>query len=213
VGDKNYDKPLIIGPGREYLFYIGFTEDVSHQVTLALTSIDGVELFGVKWFLVEMGIESYRLPTQDVPGELSLDGAEAVKLEFRTPTLLLDPFKESRYKRFLPLPGIVFAYNIGDLLRMQRNREYIEAVNIVNTVLNETYSALETVKPIKYIYEGKQLPGITGYIKYIIDWDLVEKLEIKNFLENLLLHTKIMGIGTSRANGFGHTTVKIVKKH
>ncbi len=206
------DVSMRLGMGQEAMFYIGFTEDVAHQVMDALSNLDGVELFNVKWVLVEYGIECYKLPSKDIPVRYRLDNIEAVKVEFRTPTLLLDPYKKTRYRRFLPLPGIVFSYNIGDLLRMERSRDYIETVDLVNALLNETYSALETTKTVMYIYEGKRLPGITGYVKYMIDWSLVDKLDAKLFLENLLLHTKIMGVGTSRANGFGHVTIRFIEK-
>ncbi len=201
-----------LGIGQEALFYIGFTEDVAHKVFDAIASIDGVEVFHAKWALVEYSIEAIKLPTEEPPAEYSLDNAEAIVVEFRTPVLLLDPYKESRFKRFLPLPGITFSYNIGDLLRMERSREYMETVDLVNALLNETYSALETVKSVMYIYEGRQYPGLIGYIKYMIDWDIVGKTGAKTFLENILVHASIMGIGTSRANGFGHTTIKIIEK-
>ncbi len=200
-----------LGMGQEALFFLGFTEDIAHQVLDALANLDGVELFNVKWRLIEYGVESYRLPTDSVPRKYSLEGVEAVKIEFRTPTLLLDPYKKSRYRRFLPVPGIVFSYNIGDLLRMERGRDYLETVNLVNALLNETYSVLDTAKSIMYIYEGKKLPGLAGYVKYMIDWDMVKKTNARLLLENLLMHASIMGVGTSRANGFGHVTIKYIE--
>ena len=201
-----------LGTGQTTMFYIGFTEDIAHKVINALMNLNDIELFNAKWSLIEYGVEKYSLPAEHIPGQFSIDNAVAIKVEFRTPTLLLDPYKTSKYKRFLPLPGIVFSYNVGDLLRMERNRDYIETINLLNAVLNETYSALETVKPIMYIYEGKGYPAITGYIKYMIDWDLVEKTGAQKLLENIIVHASIMGVGTSRANGFGHVTIKIIRE-
>ncbi len=206
------DISMRLGIGQTAMFHIGFTEDVSHKVIDALMNLDGVELFNARWNVIEYEVEKINLPTTDIPRQYSLDDAIAIKVEFRTPTLFLDPYKPSRYKRFLPLPGIVFSYNVGDLLRMERGSDYIETINLLNALLNETYSALETVKPIMYIYEGKGYPAVIGYIKYMIDWDLVEKTKAQKLLENILVHASIMGIGTSRANGFGHVTIKIIRE-
>lgn len=195
-------------------FWIGFSEDIAPTILGALEDMDGVEAFNTKWFLLELEVESYRLPARsdDIPSTYRLDNADAIKIEFRTPALLLDPYKKSRFKRFLPVPGNVFSYNIGELLRIQRNKDYIEVVNLVNALLNETYNILETVKPVKYVYGGKELPGIIGYAKYMIDWELLTETKAKELLENLLLHSAIMGIGTSRASGFGYITVKILRR-
>ncbi len=213
IAGKNSGISMRLAMGERTWFYVGFTGDVAHAVIDALNNIDGVTLFGVTWRLVEYSIETYWLPTDKPPSELRLDEAEAVKVEMRTPVLLLDPYKESRFRRFLPMAGVVFAYNIGDLLRMNRSREYILTVDSVTMVLNETYSILSTVKAIKYVYGHKTLPGLIGYAKYMIDWDILGGNEdYKLFLENLLLHAHVMGVGTSRANGFGHVTIKTVPK-
>lgn len=196
-------------------FWTGFSEDTASKVFEALSNLDGIELFNTKWFLLEYEVESYKLPAkpEDIPLDYRLDEAEAVKVEFRTPALLLNPYKKSKFKKFLPTPGNVFSYNIGDLLRLTRDNEYIKVVNLLNALLNETYTVLETVRPVKYIYGNKSLPGIIGYAKYMIDWDLLVETKTKHLLENLLLHAAIMGVGTSRANGFGHVTVKVIQRN
>ncbi|ADI31607.1 CRISPR system precrRNA processing endoribonuclease RAMP protein Cas6 [Staphylothermus hellenicus] len=209
------DVVLKVDPGDIVEFWTGFTEDIASKMVEALTGLDGLELFNTKWSLLEYNIESYKLPAkpEEVPLDYRLDDAVAVKVEFRTPALLLDPYKKTIYKRFLPTPGNVFSYNIGDLLRLTRDKEYIEVVILVNALLNETYTVLKTVKPVKYVYGKKSLPGIVGYAKYMIDWDLLVETKAKHLLENLLLHASIMGIGTSRANGFGHVTIKVIQSN
>lgn len=204
----------VVEPGEKLYFHIGFTEDVEPMVLEAVYGLNGVETAGIKWFLEEVELHSYELPapSDKIPEEYRISGKHGVKIEFRTPVLLIDPYKKSRYKRFLPTPGNVFAYNIGDLLRLERGRDYINTVILVETVLNETYKVLETAKPVRYVYEGKELPGITGYVNYVFDWDFIKEKEIETFLENLLLHASIMGIGSSRASGFGHVTIKLLEK-
>lgn len=200
--------------GEKLFFNIGCSEDVLSIVLDTLTSIgsSGVELFNTKWFLEEIEFMYYNLPFRDeesVPDEFKLNNKKSIKIMFRTPALLLDPFKKSKRRRFLPTPGNVFSYNIGDLLRIERNQEYFNTIILIEAVLNETYNVLKTAKPIKYIYENKELPGLTGYVKYMIDWNLLNATDSKLFLENIIIHASVMGIGSSRANGFGHVTIKI----
>ncbi len=198
-------------PGVRYYFEIGFSEDVLTIVNDTILNIDGVKLLDAKWYLVEVEFEIHKLPVKEEGflNKYSIEGKKSVKIEFRTPALLLDPYKKTRVKRFLPLPGIVFSYNIGELLRLGRGKEYFGSIILVNSILNETYHILNTVKPILYVYEGKELPGLTGFAKYMIDHELVKATDSKLFLENILLHASIMGVGTSRANGFGNVTIKV----
>ncbi len=211
IAGKNNSISMRLAMGERAWFYVGFTGDVSHAIIDALNNIDGITLFGVRWRLVEYSMETYWLPTDNPPPEFRIDDAQAVKVEIRTPALLLDPYKESVYRRFLPLPGIVFSYNVGDLLRMKRGRDYILMVDSITMAMNETYSILNTVKAVKYVYGQKILPGLIGYAKYMIDKNILEQYQgLKLFIENLLIHAHVMGIGTSRANGFGHVTIKVI---
>ncbi len=209
---KRSDSNMVmkLDPGDRVGFHVGFTEDVADKVLDALGGLDGVELFKAKWFLEEYSLETYELPAreEDIPREYRVGTDYWVKVEFRTPTLFLDPYKASKIKRFLPLPGIVFSYNIGELLRMEKNAEYIRMVDHMNALLNEPYTILETVKVVKYLYDGMSLPGVTGYAKYMIDYEYMVLTESVEFLENILLHAAVMGVGTSRANGFGYVTIK-----
>ncbi len=195
-------------------FHIGFTDDIADKVLEVLGNLDGVELFKTRWLLDEYSLETYELPAreEDIPRDYRVDSDHWVKVEFRTPALFLDPYKASRIKRFLPLPGIVFSYNIGELLRMEKNAEYIKMVDHVNALLNEPYTILDTVKVVKYIYDGMSLPGVTGYAKYMVDYEYMVLTGSVEFLENILLHASIMGVGTSRANGFGYVTIRTGRK-
>lgn len=208
------NKVFVAKAGEKLFFNIGCSEDVLSIILDTLTSIgsNGVSLFNTKWFLEEIEFTYYNLPIREnesIPEDFRVDNKKSIKVEFRTPILLLDPFKKSRKRRFLPTPANVFSYNIGDLLRLERNQEYFNTVILIEAILNETYNVLKTAKPVKYVYENKELPGLTGYVKYIIDWDLVNTTNSKLLLENILIHASIMGIGSSRANGFGYVTIKV----
>ena len=200
--------PLRVYGGEKYFFQIGFEESIEHLVLDAINGIDGLEVFGVKWYVMEIDYSSIEIPSEKP--EITIDGREYVKVELRSPANLIDPYKKTRFKRFLPLAGILFAYNIGEIARIiQRNDVYWSLVNTFNAVLQETHNVWETVKKVMYVYEGKALPGLIGYIKYYIDKEFLDRQEgLKKLIENTLIHATIMGIGSGRANGFGHVTIK-----
>jgi len=199
---------LTVSAGEEYFFYVGFDESVSHMVFNALEHVDGVEVFNVKWRLLNVKYFRENIPSKNP--RVRLNDAESVVVEFKSPVNLIDPFKKTRFKRFIPLAGTVFAYNIGEISRiLQRNTYYWQLVNLVNTVLRETSELWETLRKTHYIYEGKKIPGLIGEVEYTVDRKtLEENREAKTLIENILTHAQIMGVGSGRANGFGHVTVK-----
>ncbi len=202
------NKTMRVEAGRKYFFHIGFEESIEHLVLGALDKLDGIEVFNTKWFLSELEYTVIELPSRDPP--IKIKNAEHVKVEFRSPVNIIDPYKKTRYRRFLPLAGLLFSYNIGDLARiLHRDQLYWQLIDLLNAVLQETHHVWETVKKIYYIYDGKAIPGLTGYIKYYIDHEFLRENEILRLLiENILTHATIMGIGSGRANGFGHITIK-----
>jgi len=196
--------------GETLYFYIGFKEHIAHLVFQALEKlIDGVELFNAEWRLTEFT----EVIKAEIPSEsplIDLTKAQTVTVELKTPAKLIDPYKKTPYGRFLPVAGFLFAYNIGDIVssNKKREKEYWHLINVANAVLQETHSALETVKRVFYIYRGKPLPGLFGYIKYRINQDILTP-EANILLSNTILHAQIMGIGSGRATGFGHVKIKI----
>jgi len=198
------------GPDREYFFYIGYEETVSHSVEEALSNIDGVELFGTKWYISNIEINSYTLPSSKI-SKYDISNSTEVKVSFRSPVNIVDPYRKSRYRRFLPIAGFLFSYNIGEIARLERdNKLYWILIDYISAVLQETHNVWNTVKKIHYIYDGEKIPGLTGYIKYYINHDLLEnKPEITKLIENILQHAEIMGVGSGRANGFGHVKITV----
>ncbi len=202
--------PLTVEPGEKLFFHVGFTEEIEYMVLDALQSLDMIEAYNTKWLLLEVEVDSStELPSENPP--IKLEPGEAVVVEMKTPALLLDPYKPTPYARFLPTPGILLAYNVGDLIRStSRGKEYLEAVAAIERALNETWKAVNTVRAVKYIYDGKALPGLYGYVAYKAPTDA--DLEDLLLAANALSHAAVMGIGRSRANGFGHVKIKKPKK-
>jgi len=197
-------------PDREYFFYVGYEETISHMVEEALSNIDGKELFKTKWYVSSVEINSYTLPNEK--GKYDTLKSSEVKVSFRSPVNIVDPYRKSKFRRFLPVAGFLFSYNIGEIARLERdNKLYWILVDYMSAILQETHNVWDTVKKIYYIYDGEKIPGLTGYIKYYINHDLLEsRQELAVLIENVLQHAEIMGVGSGRANGFGH--VKITTK-
>ncbi len=199
-----------VGPDREYFFYVGYEETISHMVEEALSNIDSKELFKTKWYVSSIEINSYTLPSEK--GEYGILKSSEVKVSFRSPVNIVDPYRKSKFRRFLPVAGFLFSYNIGEIARLERdNKLYWILIDYTSAILQETHNVWDTVKKIYYIYDGEKIPGLTGYIKYYINHDLLEsKRGLAVLIENILQHAEIMGVGSGRANGFGH--VKITTK-
>ena len=149
------------------------------------------------------------LPTDTPP--ISLNKASYIMIEFRSPINIIDPFKRTKFRRFLPIAGYLFSYNIGELARLTRdNKLYWDLINYVSAALQETHNVWDTVRKIYYIYDGKEIPGLMGYVKYFVIHEVFDDFpSLKLLVENVLTHAVIMGVGAGRANGFGHVSVKV----
>ena len=201
-------KHLTVVSKCKYFFYVGFDETIAHMVFEAFKNMNNIELFNTKWKLLDVTYFKEEIPSKT--SKINLNNTEKIVVKLESPVNLIDPFKKTRYKRFIPLAGTVFAYNIGEISRiLQRNTYYWQLINLTNTILQETANIWETVKKVFYIYEGKKIPGLAGTIEYKINKKILEKIrETKTLIENILTHAQIMGVGSGRANGFGHITVK-----
>ena len=203
------DKGLLtVSAGEEYFFYVGFDESIAHLVFSALDNIDGVEVFNVKWKLLNVKYFKESIPSENP--KISLDNVRSVVVEFKSPVNLIDPFKKTRFKRFIPLAGTVFAYNIGEISRiLQRNKYYWQLISLTNTILRETSEVWKTVERIFYIYDGNREPGIVGKVEYKVNTKVLEEnRKTKTLIENVLTHAQIMGVGSGRASGFGHVLIE-----
>ena len=202
---------LCLRGGQEACFLVGFEEQLEEEVFKGIMGLDNVELFDAKWSVSQVKVVyNYKLPSSE--HDVRLDNATGIRLVFKSPVKLVDPWVKSRYGRFLPLAGVVFSYNIGELLRLwRRNTDYWTIVSLVSAVLRETYRVLETAKVVTYVYDGKKLPGLGGYVTYKVDVELLNNIQgLKYLVENILAHAKIMGVGSSRAIGLGHVEIRLL---
>ncbi len=204
------NKVLEASPDREYFFTVSCTEEISEMVLEAVMGANSIELFNTEWVITSINVERYRLP--DKNPLIRLDDVVAVKVMFRSPIQPIDPYRKSPYKRLNILPGILFSYNAGEITRMyRRGPDYWRVLDILNYVLIESKTYWKTVKQINILYDNKEIPTLTGYVKYWVNLENVSEDE-KLLVENILSHAQIMGAGSSRSIGLGHIEIKTEHK-
>lgn len=205
---------LKLGGNKLTCFKVGFEEGLEKDIYYAIAGMDGALLFDAQWFIESIRVEeSFKLPSKTP--NISLDNISGIRVFFRSPVKLVDPWKKTRFGRFLPIAGVLFAYNIGELLRLlKRDIEYWYVVSMVSAALRETHRIWETVRKVTYVYDGRELPALAGYATYIVDDEIINSVRgFKTFLENVIAHAIIMGIGSSRAIGLGHVDILLLSKN
>ena len=191
-------------PGRKYFFTFSGKADVCKRFLDCAVSSGEFYWDGVRFFISEIEVSNYEFPIEKPP--ISLDNVSTVKVEFRTPVIVADVFEDEA--RFLPDPGYLFSRNIGELYKPDRNK-YLFLVNMVSAVLQETHNVWSTVRPVKCFVEDRVIDALTGYVKFFLDRNMLERYGwLKEFLENILTHAEIVGVGLRRDIGFGRVTVK-----
>ena len=82
-------------------------------------------------------------------------------------------------------------------------------VNMVSAVLQETHNVWGTVRPVKCFVEERVVDALTGYVKFFLDRNMLERYGwLKEFLENILTYAEVVGVGLRRDIGFGKVTIK-----
>jgi len=215
---KRKPAPKITINGK-YRFYIGFVEDGSvgfDAVYNALMGISGRHQFSNRTFEAEL----LSLRTVDVEREASralegmqVSGGGKVRLVFSSPTMLRDPFRTDNHKSLVPSPLNIFSTPIYIYLylsgKLTQRRLYKLAI-IIHRVINEAHTIHDTVKKVWVYYEPRKnpVPALIGYANLYLNTSYYEKYMLRYDLPELLKEvfklSMILGIGTSRAAGFGH---------
>lgn len=199
-----------VSPDKHYFFIVSYSDEIAETVSSALIGFNGLELFNTRWMLTDLEIEGVELPSKNPP--IRLDDAIAVKVMFRTPVQPIDPYRKTMYKRLNIVPGILFSYNAGEITRMyRRGPDYWRVLDILNYVLSESKFFWRTVRQVDVQYDNKEIPALTGYVKYWVNLENTSDTE-KLLVENILSHAAIMGAGSSRSIGLGHVQVSVLIK-
>jgi len=212
-----------------YHFYVGFIERERDgdpylsfdRVYTALLNISGKHVFGKTLFSVELvslqTIDVEHAAATLVESLLKNPGRSKLRVVFSSPTLLRDPFRTAKHKSLVPTPINVFSRPIYILLYLTgklTQRNLYKHVILLHRLFNETHSLYTTVKKRWIIYEPgkKPIPVLTNYVNYYLNTAYCERYskiyDIEDFLKKTFRLTLVLGIGTSRATGFGHAVLQ-----
>ncbi|MEM1925013.1 MAG: CRISPR system precrRNA processing endoribonuclease RAMP protein Cas6 [Pyrobaculum sp.] len=208
----------------KYSFYVGFIETTTavsptyNDVYNAILNLSGRKRFGTSVFNVELiSVESIDVVREAKKAVSDLARFGKIRVVFASPTLLRDPFRIGKHKSLTPTPMNVFStpvyvnlYLTGKL----KQKNLIRTLIILHRLLNEPYSIHKTIKVIRLKYEEDKnpIPALIGYInlylnKHYLDLYTVKGMNTEALLEETFTTALTLGIGTSRATGFGHTKI------
>jgi len=211
-----------------YSFYVGFIETSTiispafDDVYDAILNLSGRRRFGANVFDVDLiSAESVDVVREAKKAVSDLARFGKIRVVFASPTLLRDPLRIGKHKSLTPTPMNVFStpvyvnlYLTGKL----KQKNLIRTLIILHRLLNEPYSIHKTIKVIRLKYEeGKTpIPALIGYVnlylnKHYLDLYTAKGMNTEALLEETFATALTLGIGTSRATGFGHT--KITTRH
>jgi len=222
-------KPVKIEAGRKYFFYIGTNMKLLNDVLLGLYDINRF-IFGKE--TVDIDQLSYEIRYVDVEKEseeileiLETAKENYMKVVFNSPTLLKDPLVVMRRKKkklLLPLPEAIlstpFLMVLIDRGKVRRNI-FIRCMRYVKSIFDIPYTTLKTINLVWYVYDNEVLPAMIGYVKYFIDYQILQYaqsvmemkygLDFMELLSKVTVLAQVYGVGDGRATGFGHVTIKM----
>ena len=217
-------KPVMIRSGVEYIFYVGTTQELFPEVVAALGSVDKF-VFGA--MQVSVAKLSYEVEYVDLGDEAEkiagkLASSNTIKVVFESPAMLKDPLairREKKKKVLLPLPEAIFSTPVYMVLVNEgkaRRSIYVKTMIYTRSVLDTPYTAIKTVNITWLVYRDKLIPGLIGYAKFFIDKEVLSyaqrKMEKYNIdytktLAKSIAISRVLGVGTGRATGFGHVSI------
>lgn len=195
-------EPVRLVRGREYHFYLGYRKELEPEMAEVIKSLITGVAFSFGEFKVTVKMRGVEAVNVDVPSDFN-----SVLVKFVGPALFRDPYamigglEKDRVRLFCPVPPVVFSVNVYELFR----EKYRSSVMRLGYSLYETHNNLETVRRVFYVYDGKLLPGVTGYAKFFLRKGLKERT--RELVREVLRDAMEMGVGTGRASGFGHVVM------
>ncbi len=201
---KPKNPPSTIQIKGNYYFYVGYESSLNVDVHKAL-----VKLFsGLNFNYGQFNVRVKAIGMEEVEVSFPSTFSE-VKVKLVTPSVFKDPFEKLsdldkiKVKRFLPFPPFMFSTNVYEIFRDTYKRNIIRlAYSLI-----ETHNNLNTITKVWYYYDGNWLPGVIGYAKFFVRKNI--RKEVMEALRKILEHANVIGIGTSRATGFGFCKVSV----
>ena len=203
---------VTLHPGRLYSFLLGFEASLAEAVQeLVYRLLAGLEV-ETKTGPVVFRMQGFSELARYNPGAGPLYKPRPggrVEVETLAPVLPTSPLLPgSRMKRLDPSPLHVFSVNIHSLYPGS-----LQALRAVELLVPEP-GYCRTMRREWYIYDGRPLPALRGRLSYRVDDSLrdVDEDTLRDMLETLahvLSHAAVMGIGSSRATGFGRVRISV----
>lgn|GEM_PF-3592461 len=157
----------------------------------------------------------------DIPGLVnSLENKSGVCVSVSRDPLAL---YKGKFRVLIPLPEAVLATpSLMCLLDLGRYRRtlLLKLALFIRSSFNMPYSTMGTTRIVWYVYDSKLLPAMIGYTRYYLNIDVISKVSTKvqskynlDFLDivsKAIALSKVYGLGSGRATGFGHTSWEII---
>ncbi|AEM38332.1 hypothetical protein Pyrfu_0461 [Pyrolobus fumarii 1A] len=200
----------VLEDGEVVFFEVGAGGDLINEMPRLLECLSrGVSVRFCGAAITVEPVEARMIAEYDTHSDpiVRLDGVEAVKIVFRSPTLPVNPWRPgSRWKRLLPTPSYLLAVNAHDMF--DPDTALVErALIAAERILSPSHAALDTARVYWYLYDGSRLPAMIGYVKLHVETEGVGKGEVET-VEHLLSHAVVMGVGSGRAAGFGAVSIE-----
>ncbi|WP_390530470.1 CRISPR-associated endoribonuclease Cas6 [Sulfurisphaera ohwakuensis] len=163
--------------------------------------------FNTKVYSTEASVE---VGETKVFEEAEIEDSKAYKIEFKTPTLIQPPrpnFKRKKNRYLL------FPFSPYFLVSIQRHWNKYQEKKIIISYSRALYYFKEVdynLKPVTVIYDKSKVRGFVGWALFTLE--ARRNSSLREGIRKLLAYSNYVGVGKSRAIGFGEVMVKGVKK-
>ncbi|MEM1696122.1 MAG: CRISPR system precrRNA processing endoribonuclease RAMP protein Cas6 [Desulfurococcaceae archaeon] len=207
-----------------HVFYVGFAETETgvspslDDVYEALLNLSGRHRFASWFFNAELvSAELVDVEKEADKAVEHLVKSGKIRVVFASPTLLRDPFRAGKYKSLVPTVMNIFSTPVYVNLYTEGRlswRNYVKTLLVIHRLLSEPYSVHSTTRVVHVKYEEnkKPTPALIGYVnlylnKHYHDHYTTRGVNPQHLLREAFATMLTLGTGTSRATGFGHTTI------
>lgn len=179
-----------------YVFEIGGTSD---DITLISNKLKQAQGFKTR-LKFENAIFEYIIE-EVVERDFNITPGKYVNVASVSPALLTTPYSITQHvRRFTISPSILLwvPYLISQGILSVTEDVVRKATKLLETCLVEHYSS--RAKVVHIPYDGRREPALQFKVRYIV---LCEERERRDALKDVLKAARVLGVGASRANGFG----------
>jgi len=206
---SNESSILHLQPERQYSFTCSMIvgEDLPIHEVISLERSEVEEVFGAKAVLEQVKIDIKKFSS------LGLGRPKGLRMDFTSPVLLQLPsfrrFKRGRYVLF-PLPSLIISslvdhWNANCDSNMLIKRPAFLSMYANYLMMESAYS----LRPVTIVYdEKKKVRGFMGWVFYDLR-KCRNNLSFKRIMA-LLDYAQYVGVGKSRATGFGQVRVSCI---